>query len=123
MIVLKTFYRVVQNLKLIDFHFILLLYFDAKNQIFHLELRSGIYFLHDVNSEQKRRFMAGVYTEYNRMHLDDIIMINSGPRLLCMVLPRISNDIQWNLKLPTTSKHGEYNLVQSVNIITDRCYG
>ena len=88
-----------------------------------LELRSGVYFMHDVNSEQKRRFVSGAFTEYNRMDLEDIAIISSGPRLLCLVLPRLANDIQWNLKLPTTSKHGRYNLIQSVNIIAERCHG
>ena len=67
--------------------------------------------------------MGGIFTEYNRMDKKDIAMINSGPRLLGLVLPRIANDLQWNLSLQTRSKGGEYDMLQSVNIICDRCYG
>ena len=79
--------------------------------------------MHDASTEQKKRFLSGVFTEYNRMAVEDIVTIHSGPRLLCLVLPRLPNDIQRSLKLNSTSKWKFYNLIQSINIITERCYG
>ena len=75
-----------------------------------------------MSSDQKQRLLAGVLTEYNRMSSSDIVTIHAQSDMLVLVLPRIDNQICWELSLPSRSRGGHYNLVQSLNIICERCY-
>ena len=85
-----------------------------------LELMSGCYFSRSFSTDQKKRLLSGIFAEYNRMSEDDIVTINAGSNILVLVLPRLSNQLAWELSLPNRSKHGYYSLIQSINIICER---
>ena len=62
-----------------------------------------------------------MFAEYNRMCSDDIVTVHAGANILVMVLPRLPNQLVWEMSLPNRSKNGHYNLVQSLNILCERC--
>ena len=75
-----------------------------------------------MSSDQKLRLLAGIMTQYNRMSSSDIVTIHAHSNMLVLVLPRIDNQLCWELSLPNQSRYGKYNLVQSLNILCERCF-
>ena len=82
---------------------------------------SGCYYARSFSTEQKKRLLSGIFAEYNRMSSDDIVTIHAGSDILVLVLPRLHNQLAWELTLPNRSRNGHYNLVQSINILCERC--
>lgn len=75
-----------------------------------------------MTSDQKQRLIAGIMTEYNRMSSTDIVTIHSRSNMLVLVLPRINNQLCWELSLPKRSLGGTYDLIQSLNILCEYCH-
>ena len=75
-----------------------------------------------MSSDQKQRMISGIMSEYNRMSSSDIVSVHAHGNMLVMVLPRVDNQLCWELSLPNRSKGGHYDLVQSLNIICERCF-
>ena len=83
------------------------------------ELKNGVYFSTRFTTLQKKRMLAGVFTEYAQMVTDDIAMFNCKDTLLVLVLPRVPNLIAWELTRNYTSNCGTYDLHASINIILE----
>ena len=83
------------------------------------ELKNGVYYSTRFTTLQKKRMVAGVFTEYSQMMTDDIAMFNRKDALLVLVLPRVPNIIAWELTRDYTSNCGTYDLHASINIILE----
>ena len=70
---------------------------------------------------QKKRLMAGILQEYDTFALDDFAIFHSGKSMLCLVIPKMTNQIQDELSRTNRSKCGVYSLLQSVNLILQYC--
>ena len=83
------------------------------------ELKAGVYFSTKFSTIQKHRMVAGIMTEYHSMVPDDIVMFNVGDVLLVLVLPKIPNQVAWELCRPFKSNCQQYDLIPSINIILE----
>ena len=55
------------------------------------------------------------------MNENDIVTINAQGSMLVIVLPRVHNQLAYEFTLATRSRGGYYDVVQSVNILCERC--
>ena len=83
------------------------------------ELKDGVYYARGFSTLQKKRMIAGIFTEYSSMAYEDIIMVNTGDVMMVLVLPRLPNVISWELTRNYHSHCGTYSLVASLNIILE----
>ena len=74
-----------------------------------------------MSTEQKKRLLSGIFSEYNRMHVSDIVTVNADSSILVMVLPRLDNQLAYELTLTNRSRGGHYDMVQSINILCEQC--
>ena len=64
--------------------------------------------------------VGGVLTEYSKMAISDFAMFNSGEHLLVLVLPKVPNQVAWELGQKYQSNCKTYGLLPSINIILER---
>ena len=53
------------------------------------DLRPGIYYLREVDYEDRQRFLAGLFQAYPSYSLDDFVTISKGSTMMVIVLPKV----------------------------------